>query len=748
MSPPDPKDVLECDREPIHIVGSIQPHGHLIAIDAASRRIEHLSRGANPPAWSLGDPIDQVLPQVAAVLPPLELLEAGHAARYLGSVGLDLPAGARQFEAAAHRSGELIIVELEVGVGDATRGLDELYPDLRRFIETIQATSEVDQLCRVTTEEIRRITGFDRVLIYRFDPDWNGTVIGESRNEALPSYLDLRFPASDIPAQARELYRRNRLRIIPDAGYVPVPIEPGLTRAGQPIDLSHSILRSVSPVHVQYMRNMGTAASMSVSILREGRLWGLVACHDHAPRLVPLPTRNACDFITQIFALKLQASEQASSLAYRMRLASVQTRLLGHMAEEERFIEGLVQHPAELMQIAHAEGVAIVTDEQVWRVGRTPPLGPIRALAGWLHEHHPDDVFSTDELMAAWPPAAQLQNSASGLLAIAISKMHAGYILWFRPELVRTVKWGGDPNKANAVQDGRLHPRASFETWKQTVRHRSLPWDPNEVEAVLELRNAVVGVVLRRAEELAMLSEELQRSNRELEAFSYSVSHDLRAPFRHVVGFGELLRSQEGERLSERGRRYVDTMIEAGLSAGSLVDGLLSFSRMGRSALSPRPVELDILVREIADRLSAEAPDRVIHWELRPLARVEVDPVMFRQVIENLLSNAVKYTRKREQAQIRIEGRIEAGDYVIDVADNGSGFDMTYVGKLFGVFQRLHHADEFEGTGIGLANVRRIVERHGGRAWATGAVDAGAQFYVTLPVERVVAAADQRGEHG
>jgi light-regulated signal transduction histidine kinase (bacteriophytochrome) len=314
--------------------------------------------------------------------------------------------------------------------------------------------------------------------------------------------------------------------------------------------------------------------------------------------------------------------------------------------------------------------------------------------------------------------------------------MHASYILWFRPEVVRTVRWGGDPLKpATQGEDGslRLHPRRSFEIWKETLRGRALPWRPAEVDTAKEMRNAVVGIVLRRAEELASLTEELQRSNKELEAFSYSVSHDLRAPFRHIVGYSELLRKLEGAKLSERGRRYVDTIIESAYTAGTLVDNLLSFSQMGRSALKPRLVDMNALVAEVRQKLELDVGERRVAWRVHDLAAVRADPIMLRLVVENLLANAVKYTRPREEAVIEVDCRRDGDEIVYAVRDNGVGFDMAYVNKLFGVFQRLHKMEDFEGTGIGLANVRRIVERHGGRTWGEGAVDRGAAFYFSLP---------------
>ncbi|MEZ0169070.1 ATP-binding protein [Microvirga sp. TS319] len=731
-------DLTACEREPIHIPGSIQPHGALFAFSRVDMTVTHASANAASllgvdPDLLLKRPWGEALPAIAAQLEAdLETPMPAGTSHYLRTITLTGDGGEAAYDAVLSRSDGHVILELEAVPEGQASSIETLYPILRRFVEDLQGAATVERLCRLAAEDIRRMTGFDRVLIYRFDEYWNGTVIAEDRNDALPSYLDLRFPASDIPAQARELYRRNRLRIIPDATYTPVPIR---SHDPAPLDLSDSVLRSVSPVHLEYMRNMGTPASMSISILRGGALWGLISCHNSEPRRVPLPVRNACDFLTQIFSLQLEARENTALADARVRLGAIQARLLASMAGENAFIDGLVGHPDDLMRLAGARGVAILTEEHCWRLGETPGEAQVKALCGWLSEHHQEDVFATDRLSEIFPEARAYADKASGLLSISISKMRSSYILWFRPELVETVKWGGNPEKPMREEAGtlRLHPRRSFEIWKETVRARSAAWDRSEIEAVKELRNAIVGIVLRRAEELAALADELRRSNKELEAFSYSVSHDLRAPFRHIVGYSELLKKQEWSELSERGKRYIDTIIEAAYTAGTLVDNLLRFSHMGRTALKPRQVDIAAMVEEIRQKLAMETGARRIEWTIGDLPSIKADPVLIRLVFENLLDNAVKYSRRRDTSRIEAGSYRDNGEIVFFVRDNGVGFDMKYVDKLFGVFQRLHRIEEFEGTGIGLANVRRIVERHGGRSWAEGELDKGATFYVALP---------------
>ena len=732
-------DLEACAREPIHVPGSIQPHGALVVLSDPDLAVLQVSDNV---AEFFPSSIEAALGSSAA-----DLLGA-ECAPLLRDLGSRLPptgeplllrafrAGDRVLNAVGHRSDGAIVLEFEPA-SEESPSSSGLHPIVASFIAKVQGTSAVSELAQITAREVRRVTGFDRALVYRFDPDGTGVVVAEDGTGRLPSYQDHRFPESDIPKQARELYRRNRLRLIPDAGYRPCALVPVLNPlTGRPLDLSHSTLRSVSPVHVEYMRNMGTAASMSVSVLKDGELWGLISCHHRTPRVVPFELRTTCDLLAQVFALQVAAREHAADYVRRVEIQSVLTRLLAHMARADDFVAGLLDHPGDVLAFVRAAGAAVVSEDRCGLIGRTPTENQVRRLATWLFVEQRKEVFHTDALSTVFPAAAAYTSEASGLLAVSVSKLHPTAVLWFRPEVIETIRWGGDPRKTveAGAAPGRLHPRKSFETWSQTVRDRAVPWLGSEVDGATELRNAVVGIVLRKAEEMAALNVELQRSNRELEAFSYSVSHDLRAPLRHIVGYAELLKDVAKDKLAKSELKHADTIIESSIYAGKLVDNLLAYSRMGRAALDHSTIDTGALVTEVRADVMSEFPGRRVRWEVGPLPTVAGDLVMLRLAVRNLLANAVKYTKTREEAVVEIGATTGADAHTFHVRDNGVGFDMRYRDKLFGVFQRLHRWEDFEGTGIGLANVRRIIERHGGRTWADGEVNRGATFYFTLPV--------------
>ena len=738
-APSAPLDLSSCDREPIRTPGSIQPHGFLLTLSAET---QVLQASANLAQWlgigaqaAIGGSLADVLgPAGERLARALQTVELGNRPFYIDTI---TAGNASHFDVLGHRWDDLLILEFEAVERAGAADFRHLYALLGDFLLKIDQTQTVESVAEQAAHHVRMVTGFGRVMVYQFDRDGHGHVMAESKEEHYHSYLGQRFPASDIPAQARELYAASRIRLIQDANYVPaqlVPSENPVTGARN--DLSFAALRSVSPVHLQYMRNMGTLASMSVSLMVKGRLWGLISCHNESPCPLPFEKRSACEQLGQVLALCIESREDASDLQFRLDVRRMMVAMLGNLTKGADIIENMGSVFPELLRFARAGGVAIVADERVLTYGDTPDVPAIEELVSWLElQGHGHEVFHTDQLSNLYPAAAALRRNASGLLAMSISRVHKHYLLWFRPEVVHTIEWAGNPHEKESVPGtmAQLTPRTSFATWREVIHGVSLPWHPAEIELTGEFRTAMLGIALERAEQMAELAEELGRANKELEAFSYSVSHDLRAPLRHIVGFSDLLLESSGSEDTTMRQRFLTNIKESARLAGKLVDDLLSFSQMGRAALRPVEVDMSKLVASCIDKLSIETRGRNIEWQLAPLPRITADPNFLHLAVLNLLSNAVKFTGQRDPATIRVWAEENAQETVFHIADNGAGFNMEYVHKLFGVFQRLHRMEDFQGTGIGLANVRRIVERHGGRTWAESAQGQGATFSFSIP---------------
>jgi light-regulated signal transduction histidine kinase (bacteriophytochrome) len=732
-------DLSTCDQEPIRTPGSIQPHGFLLTLAAD---LAVLQASANLGEWcgiaaqdAIGRPLADVIGAAAAhQLTPELAVAPGPRPFYMGTV---TTANGHHFDVLAHRWDGVVIVEFEAVDRAEPADFRHLYPLIGDFLLKVNDAGGIASLARLACQHVRSVTGFGRVLVYQFDADGHGRVMAEARDERHRSYMGQHFPASDIPAQARELYKLSRIRLIQDANYTPAPLVPALNPVtGQPNDLSFAALRSVSPVHLQTMRNMNTLASMSVSLMVKGRLWGLISCHNETPAPVAFEKRTACEQLGQILALCIESREDAADLQFRLEVRRTMVAMLAGLTQGSDFIDNLANVFPDLLRFARASGVAIMVDDRILTYGDTPEQDDIQSLVDWLALHGHDEVFHADKLSALYPPAQKLARNASGLLAMPISRIHKHYLLWFRAEYVHTIEWAGNPHAKDAAVAGapaQLSPRTSFDAWRETIHGTSQPWHAGEIEMALEFRTALLGIALERAEQMAELAEELGRANKELEAFSYSVSHDLRAPLRHIVGFADLLLESAGSEDARQRQRFLKNIKEAARLAGKLVDDLLSFSQMGRAALRPAAVDMGELVASCVDNLALETRGRNIEWDIAPLPTIQADPAFLHLALFNLLSNAVKFTGQRDPAVIRIFAEDHPHETAFHVADNGAGFNMEYAHKLFGVFQRLHRMEDFQGTGIGLANVRRIVERHNGRVWAQSVLGEGATFSFTLP---------------
>lgn len=424
----------------------------------------------------------------------------------------------RPIDASVHLSGGSLVIEVE-DADLADRHVVNPLACVQEMIDGLGDTPDLQTYCQLAAERVRSVAGYDRVMVYRFMPDDTGWVFAEARREDITPFLDLRYPASDIPKQARALYLTNWLRLITQVDYTPAPLLPTVNpRSGRPLDMSQATLRDVSPIHREYLRNMGVDASMSISIVSEGKLWGLIACHHYSPRRLPRHLRGVCELFGSMFSLQLEVRLRAEQLEARLLSREALSKIMQALAAEDDYGAGLVAQKQPLLDYVAAGGlalrvgqtrggVAIRVNSGIAVLGDTPDDDQIGALTDWLTTCMGDfkGVYATDRLGEEYPPAKAYAGIASGLLAVSVSREPRDFVLWFRPEVVETVRWGGDPNKPVEVGPNgiRLTPRKSFEAWAETVRGRSTPWLASENDAAFDLRVALLEVVLRRIDAAA-----------------------------------------------------------------------------------------------------------------------------------------------------------------------------------------------------------------------------------------------------
>jgi two-component system, chemotaxis family, sensor kinase Cph1 len=768
-------DLTNCDREPIHIPGLVQPHGVLLVLKEPNLEIVQVSSNTQvmtgrSPESLLGKPLSDLLAaeQIEAIqaclqenfesINPLDLLIALNLdAPNPDGLNLDdqnpddlnpaaTPLKVVHFDGIVHRLEEAIVLELEPKANRKKTDFFTFYKQVKGTITRIQKALTLSDMSQVLVNEVRRITGFERVMVYRFDDDGVGSIIAEDTDHATP-YLHLRYPASDIPKQARALYTLNWLRLIPDASYEPIPlIPPDNPITQQPLDLSFSALRSVSPIHLEYLCNMGVTASMSISLMQGQKLWGLIACHHYSPKYVPYDIRTACEFIGQVASVELANKEVSEDTDYRMQLKSIQTQFVDALSQASYFLDGITQLDTKLLDLVNATGAVVCSNGQCIRLGEVPSEEEIHALLNWIKPQMEQNLFETRSLSLQYPAAESFQAIASGVMALEISRVHHNYILWFRPEVAQTLTWGGNPNKPLEVTtDGslRMSPRKSFEAWQETVQGMALPWKACEIESVIELRSLLVGIVLRQADELASMNFELQRSNEELDSFAYIASHDLKEPLRGIHNYANFLMEDYEAALDEGGVAKLQTLVRLTQRMEDLINSLLHFSQLGRANTIRQPVNLNELAAQVIETLTITRPQNEVEFRIpRSLPIVACDLAQVNELLTNLISNAIKYNNKAEKwveiGYLEPENSWDSAQHARNpltfyVRDNGIGIGPEHVEKIFQIFRRLHGRDEFGGgTGAGLTIARKIVERHEGRIWLESTPGEGSTFYFTL----------------
>ncbi|NMG19383.1 ATP-binding protein [Brasilonema bromeliae] len=743
-------------HEPIHLPNSIQPHGVLLAV---SPQLEILLTSNNTqdflgkePRDLLNQPLSTLLnaEQVKAIE---QFWQGSGSSVYSFKLSIETSKGEQYFDAIAHRTESTVILELEPTDSINQISFLSFHALAQEAIAKMRKTSNLTDFLHTVASEVQKITEFDRVMVYQFDQVGAGSVVAEVKKDNLLPYLGLHYPSTDIPQQARELYKRCLLRFIPDMNAQAVELmaveNPEMHSTS--VDLSLSVLRSTHPCCVEYHQNMGVAAILVIALIKEQTLWGLISCHHQTLKFIPYEVRKICEFLAQIVSLELEHKVNQSEFDLMVKLQSIQADFIESISGAENFREALVYPELRLLDIVNARGAAVCLDDDITLVGATPTIEEVRALIEWVDTQITDNLFSTDSLPKLYPEAVAFKDTASGLLLLRISKVRRYYILWFRPEVIQTVNWAGQPNESIQIKaDGSvtLCPRTSFELWQETVRLTSLAWKSCELESAIALRNAIVGIVLSKADELAKINQELERSNRELASFAFVASHDLKEPLRGIYNYSNILLEDYAQLLDEDGVEYLETVVSLSIRMETLINSLLRLSLLGQAQLNLQATDLNGLLHQVIDLVRASrSPSQLDIRIPRRLPMIQCDAVLVSEVFSNLMINAFKYNDKSDKwveiGYLDINEQMEKGllqqqpqtsaPFVFYVQDNGIGIPEHHHQTIFRLFKRLHSQEKFGGgTGAGLAISKKIVERHGGRIWVESTVDTGSVFYFTL----------------
>ncbi|MGD9835209.1 MAG: GAF domain-containing protein [Piscinibacter sp.] len=505
-------DLTNCERELIHLAGSVQPHGVLLTVREPGLVVMQASANA---AGLLGMKPDALLGRPLAAL-------GGDLAERVAEIALapdlDEPVPLRcrvamngaeaAYEGVVHRvPGQALVVEIEPldtpagGVPVVDIDGESLQRQLNLAVQRFGAASTLGTLADAVVRCVRDMTGYDRVMVYKFDPEGHGRVIAEARDPRLESLLGHHYPSTDIPQRARELYLRNRVRLLVDVDYRAAELVPRLVPGlGTELDMSMCSLRSMSPLHLQYLRNMGVTATLVVSLVREGQLWGLVACHHYRPFNLRYAVRAACDLLAEVVSTRIAAIENYAYAQVAIQVRRLEQRLIEATSTEGDWRLALLRNPRTLLQPLDATGAALFTDDEILTTGEVPSTPQLRALQQWVQSQPPsgDRLFHCSSVERANPALASLTPTASGVIAARLASDRPDYLMWFRKEQLLTVTWAGNPAKAVvATNPLELSPRSSFAAWSELVRGTALPWSGSELALARAIGASLVDIIVQ-----------------------------------------------------------------------------------------------------------------------------------------------------------------------------------------------------------------------------------------------------------
>ena len=744
-----------CAAEPIRMPGTIQPHGVLLAADpldgfrlvAASANVVALP-GADPA------PLRQNLSALLGEAFMADLADRHDAGELAAAAPFELTLdllGSHAHDVACHAQSGRVIIEIERAEPEDGPTALVAARHLQRAIAMLRQTEGgLEALAATVVHNIRLLTGFERVLVYRFDENWNGQAIAEDRAEGWDhSLLHLHFPASDIPSQARALYHVSTIRWVPARDVAPVAVVMAEGEAG--LDLSFARLRSLSPSHMQYQRNLGVDGSMSISIMAGARLWGLVVCHHRGPHRTSAGQRAAAAALTDAFGLRVGPAERAGQDVARLEMQGRFSTLMAHMAEVDDMQAALTAGPLTVRDLFAVPGAAVVQGDQVTLLGATPPMAEVLRLAAWLRDGAmaPGGVFATATLPGQVPDWDANASVASGLMAVSLDGA-ADLLLWFRPEEPCTVTWGGNPIRDTT----ELGPRASFERWVEERHGTAEPWAPHEVETATLLRHAITEVINRSLRRITALNEQLRQSQK-MEAVGQltgGLAHDFNNLLAGITGSLELAQMRLAQGRGNELGRYIGAALAATGRAASLTHRLLAFSR--RQTLDPRPLDVNRLVasmeelirRTVGPGMTVECVGAAGLWT------VLCDGNQLENALLNLSLNArdamkgggrltIEASNTRLDDAYAGQYDVPPGQYVaVSVSDTGEGMTADTAARVFEPFFTTKPMGQ--GTGLGLSMVYGFAKQSGGHARIYSEVGHGTTVRLYLPRHEGPAALD------
>ena len=714
-------DINKCEDEPIHLIPNVQQFGCLLVLDykdtiiqCSNNTIDILNIASQE---LLGTKIDKHI--------SLDLKNTS------GNNPIITTCNTIPILINVHEYESYVILDIEQ-LSDTDWDQFQFQQYMINSLNNLSNCNNLTDLSNNITQTTKDLFDYDRVMLYKFDEHWNGQIIAETKEEHLTSWLGINYPATDIPANARQLFLKQGVRVISNVEETNAALTPTVNCVTNSLtDISKSHFRAASPFHIEYLKNMKVSATLTCAIVNDDKLWGLIACHNYSAKSLSFQKRQACLLYSKMISNQISIKQSNFYLQKINNHSTVRLKLVENMSEKWDLIKGLTQHNVTGLNLLESDSFIIAYNDTIYNLGNTLEQTILKKLIKELEQlTKQSDYFISNNISEDINWLKTYSKDISGVMYFRISKKSNESVLWIRKEKIDTKIWGGNLDKINIEKEtnSRLSPRKSFEKWSQYVKHTAIKWEAHEVSAAKALVNDIKNIIVTKFSEVNKLNKQLRNLNQELESFSYSVSHDLRGPLRGIDGFANILKEDYFDVLDDFGKESVETIINSAEKMNSLMDDILSYSGLSKVDKIDDYHNLNNIISDVLkdnDLLKNNPKTNII---INPnLPEIFGDKMMIYQLISNLITNAFKYSSKVENPKIEIDYYNDGEKNIYFVKDNGIGFKPEYSKKIFGVFMRLTNKD-YSGTGVGLAIAQRIVYRHSGDIWAESQLNKGAKF--------------------
>lgn len=754
---PDAFNFNRCEDEPIHIPEAIQGYGYLFAVDPDSGEIRVHSE--NLDSFIMEESTDCTLlgknffDLIDLTSVSKEFIKESYNKAKSESLRLPLQLRFRadkvtsseslDYHAVVFSSGDYMVIEVEPASTFKSfvtvRQYGKIYAT--NIAPTFRSIGSVEGVTGAIAHIIKELTGFERVVVYRFNEDGSGQVIGEAKVDDIESYLDFFYPPDDIPPQARALYLKNWIRLNPNVNISPVGLVPSINESGRkPLDLTHSLLRAMSPIHVQYVRNQGLCSSMSISLIHSGKLWGLVSCHHRQQHYMPQDVRLECESLGHLFGWQIYAKQEEIKLKKKAVIDTTIDELIDELSDDIDILGLFKKYDDKILGLMDSHGFAFYSGNETVTIGTVPTRELIQKINQVADQRNPKVPFATHSLPELIGDKNGL-NNICGALVIPLLSQPGYFTVWFREENQRVIKWAGNPQEKQKAVDkkARLTPRASFEIHAQHIDNESLPWSDEDIELAERFNKLFLRHALKRKMEMQADISILREQDQTKNEFLATLAHELRNPLSPISNSVSILKTADNPEFKTRAFDIIERQLKHMVT---LVDDLLDVSRITRGKIRMEKLNLD-LVDVLKNSLETNAPlvkekqhnlTFQVREEDKPIV-VHGDFTRLTQLYGNIIHNAAKYTDNG--GDIRISIFKEGANAIVEIKDSGVGIPKDYIGKIFDMFSQVeaNSTQTRGGLGIGLTLVKSLVQLHDGEiSVQSEGAGKGSQFRISLPI--------------